>query len=337
MLLHQLTRLGKFRVRRQQTRASGVAVHLFRWLAGERVSPYIDRCCANGQSSPASATLCHAREDALERGQEIDQGMFLSNDVVDAGLGSGVPAVNRAMGVLAEVAAAGQPVSLSAIASRLGIAKSTAHGICHTLARNGYLRKEDLGFVIGPAVMTLAHAFTRRTMLATEFGRMWAELDEPPEDTVVMGLLSGVSVMYAGLRLGARPVGIDFREGMQLPAFATACGKALLAWRAPLEVRDLLDRVPPAHRNFRSVDDVLDELTLVRRHGWSIDDEGIRAGVVSFGAPVFDREGAVVAGIAMCVHKAFAPDNEVFANRIMALAATLARRLGGSAFVRRAA
>lgn len=261
----------------------------------------------------------------------------MSQDVVDAGLGSGVPAVNRAMGVLAEVAAASKPVSLSEIAARLGIAKSTAHGICHTLARNGYLRKEGPGFVIGPAVMTLAHAFTRRTTLATEFGRMWAESLEPPEDTVVVGLLSGACVMYAALRPGSRPVGIEFREGMQLPAFATASGKAILAWRSPLEVRELLERVPPAHCNFRPVDDVLDELAMVRRNGWSVDDEGIRAGVIAFGAPVFDREGSAVAGMAMCVHTAFEPDRESMATRVMRLAADLSRRLGGTAPVRRAA
>ena len=261
----------------------------------------------------------------------------MSQDVVDAALDCGVPAVNRAIAVLSTVAASTRPVTLSEVAVTLGIAKSTAHGLCHTLARNGYLRREQAGFVIGAGVMTLAHAFVRGTSIAAEFGRMWADMPTAPADTIVVALLSGSSVMYAAAREGARPLGLDFREGMQLPAHATASGKAILAWRSPVEVRDLLERTQPSKRAFVPVEEILDDLAVVRRRGWSIEEEGVRQGVVSFGAPVFDREGHVVAGLALCVHKTFAPDHAACASRVLALAADLTRRIGGTAPMQRAA
>ena len=48
----------------------------------------------------------------------------------------------------------------------------------------------------------------------------------------------------------------------------------------------------------------LKELALTRRRGHSVDDEAVREGVYSFGAPVFDASGDAVAAIAVCINKA---------------------------------
>src|SRR5215212_564666 len=54
----------------------------------------------------------------------------------------------------------------------------------------------------------------------------------------------------------------------------------------------------------RDVEALLKELALTRRRGHSVDDEAVREGVCSFGAPVFDSTGAAIAGIAVCINKA---------------------------------
>lgn len=239
-----------------------------------------------------------------------------------------VPSVGRALAVMSAVANASRPIGLSELASSLGIPRSTTHGLCHTLTRHGYLcRDASSTYSIGPAVMGLAHAFLRHASVAAEFGTLWAQIAPPPLETMAITLLSGSSVLYVAVREGARPLGMEIREGMQFPAHLTASGRAILAWRPPSEVRDLIDR---AHRSraMGPVSEIMAELDVVRQRGWAKGGEAIRRGVACFGAPVFDSLGGVVAGLAVCVHTAFQPTEE-HGQMALGLASELSRRLGG--------
>src|SRR5258706_397692 len=73
------------------------------------------------------------------------------------------------------------------------------------------------------------------------------------------------------------------------------------------------------------------ELASARRHGWSVDDQTVREGVYSFGAPVFDASGQVIAGVAVCINKALLGADKGKRHRQVALdvARTLSQRLGG--------
>jgi IclR family transcriptional regulator, blcABC operon repressor len=130
-------------------------------------------------------------------------------------------------------------------------------------------------------------------------------------------------------------LGLAFAEGMQLPAHLAASGKAMLAWKPEADVRGLYrnDPLPKmTHAGPEDVDQLLADLRIVRESGYSVDDECVREGVVSFAAPVFDRTGAAVAGIGLCVHKTTASDfsPEGYPRRVVDLARQLTRRIGGT-------
>ena len=83
----------------------------------------------------------------------------------------------------------------------------------------------------------------------------------------------------------------------------------------------------------RDVEALLKELALTRKRGYSVDDETVREGVFSFGAPVFDATGQVVAGVAVCINKVLlgADRGERHRHAVLAVARTLSQRLGGDA------
>jgi DNA-binding IclR family transcriptional regulator len=247
-----------------------------------------------------------------------------------------VPAVQRAVSLLDLLARTGRPHSLAELTHSLGLPKSSVHGLCHTLSASGYLRRVEGGFFIGPAVMSLAHAFMRHTSVSSEFAALWQELPQPPEDTVILSVLIGNEVVYVAARNGNRPLGLAFNEGMRLPAHLAASGKAVLAWRTERELRELFpsEALPRlTHAGVDSVRALLDELAVTRRRGYSVDDEGVREGVVCFGAPVFGAGGEPVAGLGVCVHKSrLDPAAERgHQEAVMAIARQLTQRMGGAA------
>ena len=245
-----------------------------------------------------------------------------------------MPAVTRALSLLDRLAQQREPMSLAQLTSELALPKSSVHGLCNTLMSFGYLRRQSDGaFLIGPRVMTLAEAFVSGTDVAQEFSALWANAGAAPEETVVLSVLSGTDALYVAVRNSARPLGLAFNVGMRLPAHLSGSGKAMLAFRAPDEVRGIFAAGPLTRltrKGPRDIEALLKELALTRKRGYSVDDETVREGVYSFGAPVFDASGQVVAGVAVCINKALlgADRGERHRDAALAVARTLSQRLG---------
>ena len=246
-----------------------------------------------------------------------------------------VPAVSRALTLLDRLAQQREPMSLALLTSELALPKSSVHGLCNTLVSFGYLRRQPDGtFLIGPRVMSLAEAFVAGTDVAQEFNALWADAGAAPEETVVLSVLSGTDALYVAVRNSARPLGLAFNVGMRLPAYLSGSGKATLAQRPPDEVCKLFSAGLQTHftrKGPREVEGLLKELAATRKRGYSIDDEAVREGVYSFGAPVFDATGQAVAGVAVVINKALlgADRGERHRDAALTVARLLSGRLGG--------
>jgi len=248
-----------------------------------------------------------------------------------------VPAVSRAITLLERLALEREPMSLARLASELDLPKSSVHGLCSTLVSFGYLRRQNDGaFLIGPRVMGLAEAFVAGTDVAQEFNAIWSDSRSAPEETVLLSILSGSEAVYVAVRNSARPLGLAFNVGMRLPAYLSGSGKAMLAHLPAADVANRLSSGLGARltrKGPRSLETLQKELASIRRRGYSFDDECVREGVCSFGAPVFDAAGDVVAAVSVCINKALIGADRGARHRdaALAVAETLTQRIGGGA------
>jgi DNA-binding IclR family transcriptional regulator len=246
-----------------------------------------------------------------------------------------VPSVSRALAVLERLADERGPLTLARLASDLALPKSSVHGLCGTLVSLGYLRRQpDGAYLIGPRVMGLAEAFVSGTDVAQEFAALWTDRGSAPEETVVLSVLSGTEALYVAVRNSARPLGLAFNVGMRLPAYLSGSGKAMLAFLAPAEVRRRFDGglgTRLTRKGPRSIEALLKELAVTRKRGYSIDEEAVREGVISFGAPVFGVSGEVVAAVSVCINKALAgaDGGARHLEAALSVANSLTARLGG--------
>lgn len=244
-----------------------------------------------------------------------------------------VPAVARAVAVMDLLARQREPLSMAHVAAALALPKSSVHGLCNTLLNFGYLRRADNGALqIGPGVMSLAEAFVANTSVAGEFEALWRGVPAPDE-TLILSVLNDAEVVYVGVRNGSRPLGLNFTIGMRLPAHLSATGKAMLAHLPAPRLQTLFPPGPLRRltdRGATSQAELLEELALCRERGYSIDDEGIREGVVALAAPVFDASGQPVAGLGVCLNKAVLSAAQMERQRevVVQAARTLSQRLG---------
>ena len=227
-------------------------------------------------------------------------------------------------------------MTMARLATELALPKSSLHGLCNTLLALGYLRRHaDGGLSIGARVMGLAEAFVAGTDVAREFDEFWQGVgpQQTPDQTVLLSVLDGDSVLYLAVRNGTLPLSLTFSKGMRLPAHLAATGRAMLAFQDPALVQRTL-AAPLAILTPRSLTDpttLAAELAQTRLRGYSVDDEGVRLGVYGVAAPVLDAGGRPVAGIGVCLNKATldAADLARQQQRVIDTAQALSQRLGG--------
>ncbi|MGI3785676.1 MAG: IclR family transcriptional regulator, partial [Janthinobacterium lividum] len=144
----------------------------------------------------------------------------------DPGVTAPSPAAYRAGLVLELLARRSEPVSLTALAAELGLAKSSALNLLVSLEASGMVRRTPAGWVLGFKVLELSRAALTSTEVVAEFHRATSASRELAGETVVLAVLDGTDVVYVARHDGHQPVRYVNEIGTRNPAAVTALGRA---------------------------------------------------------------------------------------------------------------
>ena len=234
--------------------------------------------------------------------------------------------------------------SLSDLARSLGASKSTTLALARTLTGAGYVREVRPGprYALGSALLRLGDIARQQLPL----GDLCRPILEDLADATKM--TSRVAVSDQGY-----PVFIDRVDGPGSVRFhaplgqreiphASAAGKAILAALDPGAVRAICDQTGLRPRTARTITDVtslLGHLSLVRQHGFAIDDEEDAEGIFCTGAAFFGHDGACAGAISVTGIKRDLPAWRVdeLGRTVRASADRVSLLLGGPAYADRSA
>lgn len=216
--------------------------------------------------------------------------------------------VERAAMIMDLVAQSPDPVGVSDIARHLGLAKSTAHGLCETMARIDMLRRGPMGYQLGACSLRWSAAYLERTSLVQEFHSLIEREPALSGYTVTLSMLEHADVVYMACHNSGKPLGFTFQPGQHLPAVFTATGKAMLSAMPAAERAAILASAPwPAPFTANSVADAQAFEHQAQRWqtlGYAMDEGEIREGMVCLGAAVPATPGRPMAGIAISMTRA---------------------------------
>jgi DNA-binding IclR family transcriptional regulator len=241
-----------------------------------------------------------------------------------------IQSVDRAVRILLELQGA-RRLGLTELASRLGLANSTAHGILQTLVSRGMVEQDSAGrYVLGAGVLRLGNVYLDSNELRLRSLR-WAEALAQRSGCAVrvaVPLEREVVVVHHVPRPDHTP---QMQEtGIAIPTHAGALGKALLAFRPDL--RALLDAdgpLPQLTGQTIAARSTLDaELAGIRDAAVATaTDEGV-LGESELAAPIFDADGAAVGAIAVVVPSPDWPLPDPVAHAVREAAVHISRSLG---------
>jgi len=228
-------------------------------------------------------------------------------------------------------AVADGPITLTDLAKKLGLTRSTVHRLATALTERRYLTfTPRQGYQFGPKLLELGFVAQRQTDILDIARPQLEALAAATGDTVHFGILDGQRALYLGKIPGRRRVEISSRVGDRHPLTSTGLGKALLLDDAPDRWRELFlfdqaNGAPPAKY----------ETWLARMDGYAaaghaFDLEENEDLIRCVAAPIRDAAGAIVAAMSVSSAAQYMTDArmQTLSGEVRAAAEEISRELG---------
>src|SRR6266540_1563095 len=168
-------------------------------------------------------------------------------------------------------------LSLADLASRTGIPRATAFRLLSTLEQSGFLAKDHGAYQLGIKCFVLGNIVAGGLDLRETAHPHLVALRDSTRETTQIAILDHWQVVYLERMLSPFPIGVmRSRAGAILPAYCTALGKTLLAFRPEAEVsawaaKQTFAALTP--RTVTSATRLLKELRVIRERGYGLDEE----------------------------------------------------------------
>ncbi|MFJ8107873.1 IclR family transcriptional regulator [Streptomyces sp. NPDC096132] len=211
--------------------------------------------------------------------------------------------------------------TVSQIAERLGVARSTAHRLLAMLVyRDFAVQDEDRVYRAGPVLELAGHSQSLVSRLRAAALPHLHQVVGLLDETTNLIVRTGDTVRFIASVECRQTLRVGSREGMVFPAHRTTAGVLLLADLPDEQLDDLYARERYRDRpdDRPDLSTLRNELRRIRRNGFAVNQERSERGLVAVGVPVRDREGTALASLAISM-----PSVRYDRHRLQPLVATL--------------
>jgi DNA-binding IclR family transcriptional regulator len=191
--------------------------------------------------------------------------------------------------------------SLTQIAERMGMSKSTVHRLLATLESKRFITRDK-----AKGLYRLGFRIVEMASVVDKDLQQWVQpylqrLSEECGETVDMSVLDGSSVIYLAVIESPQRVKIAAAVGQRLPAFCTASGRAIMAYLPEGQVEKILAEGLPRYtdKSPGSVAAVLESLRVTREKGFAVSEREYEHEINAVAAPIQGIDNRPLAAIAI--------------------------------------
>jgi DNA-binding IclR family transcriptional regulator len=215
-----------------------------------------------------------------------------------AGVNGKLQTADRTLQVLLQFRSQAEGLTVTDIATRLGLHRSTASRLVSTMEARGFLERDRVGNLLrlGPEVARIGRIALAGRELATVATPVLSGLAAETGETVTLAVPMDGQVMTVAQADGSYFVSSGKWVGVRTPLHCAADGKVLLAFEGARANSARLTR-----RTKRTIIDrkaLARELDAVRRRGFAIAEGELEEGLVGVAVPVWEAGSCIAA---LCV------------------------------------
>ncbi|CUH80114.1 Acetate operon repressor [Tritonibacter multivorans] len=214
-----------------------------------------------------------------------------------------IPTNLRTLLILEILGRSEQPMTATQINEQLGLPKQTVHRLCVTLEESGFLTRPGNAkkYQVARRLRELGSGLLYNSRDHVARHQILRQVSDRVGETVNYAAPGNAGMHYLDRVETDWPFRIQLPIGTSVPFHCTASGKTFLASLAPKKRDTLvasltLDRKTPF--TIVTPEDLLAELTKIRKQGYSVDREEFLEGMVAIAVPVLDPHGRYIASLA---------------------------------------
>lgn len=221
-------------------------------------------------------------------------------------------------------------VSLTQIAQRVGLPKSTAHRLVSDLIAWGGLERSEGGIRLGMRLFELGRSVPVQRDIGNVAMPFLHDLYDVTGKTVNLAVLDKGEIVYVE-KLESPGSPTVSRPGGRLPLHCTALGKAMLAFSPPSVSDEAIQAglTSLTERSITSVAVFRRELAAVRTSRLAFDREEVAPGLFCIATPIFDGGGALAGAISVSSLDSIL-SAKTLGPAMLTIAMALSRELGAS-------
>jgi DNA-binding IclR family transcriptional regulator len=220
------------------------------------------------------------------------------------------------------------------VATKLKVAKSSAHDLMSSLAKLGFLNKtDDNRYRLGWRLVTLSETLLATTELRKEAHPILEDLASQYQETIHLAVLDDTQAVYVDKLEGRQAVRVELTSlGARLYAHCSALGKVLLAYRDEEDVKRIIQTAGLPRFTDNTItgeEELLQNLAKIRKQGFAYDLEEILSDLCCVAAPIYDSTSNVIAAISMSVPAyRFRRSQTEYRDAVVRTAKIISERLG---------
>ena len=191
--------------------------------------------------------------------------------------------------------------ALTELSKRLKESPTVVFRILKTLEGRGYIQQDPASkrYSLGLKVWEIGCRAIGRVGVTGLARPVLKWLTEMTGETSYVAVVRGTDTIYVDVVEGLEPLRVYAEPGFRVPLYLTASGKAILAFRGPDLVRQVIApgmrRLTPA--TITSARRLRERLGEIRKTGLSVNRGERRPDISALAAPIFDRTGDCIAAV----------------------------------------
>ncbi|HYP17015.1 MAG TPA: IclR family transcriptional regulator [Opitutus sp.] len=245
-----------------------------------------------------------------------------------------IPNLRNACRILKHLGTRTEGMKVADLGRALDVPVTTTLRIMATLHREGFVRKNGSQYELGPVLIQLGGASLAGTEIRDAAAPILAKLTGDTDETSHLAIPCEERSLIVAVQDSPHPLRAASRPGFLGELHCTATGKTLLAFLHYDRLDELYGKAARLAKRtphtLSSLAEVRREIELIRKRGYSLDDEEFNPGVRCLAAPVFDATGTLAGAMGITAATVRFTKDRVpeIAAKVRARAAELSQVLG---------
>lgn len=211
--------------------------------------------------------------------------------------------LGKAVAVLDAIASSPEPLRFKDLAGRIDQPRGTLHRQISNLIGEGLVFvNADQSYSLGTRLLKFASLSWSKNRFRNIAEPHLHALHDRTGETVHLGILQGVEVIYLDKVESRQAVRMHSQIGNASPAYCTGVGKAALSALADEDLRAIAERISYVRHTPNTIANasgLLKEIATVRKEGIAYDREEHEPGIKCVAAPIASANRHLAAGISV--------------------------------------